>query len=96
MKLLREPLLHFFLIGAAIYGVYGLSATPVEEGDGDGRRIVVDQARVDSFIATWQARWSRPPTEQELDVRPAGSQSREIRQRWPRFCEKHSIWPRMS
>ncbi len=67
VKLLREPLLHFFLIGAAIYGAYGIFAAPVEEGGADERRIVVDEAQVDSFIATWQARWSRPPTRQELD-----------------------------
>ena len=67
MKILREPLLHFFLIGAAIYGAYAIYGAPVDEGGGDERRIVVDKAQVDGFVAAWQARWSRPPTEQELD-----------------------------
>ena len=67
MKLLREPLLHFFLIGAAIYTVYAIYGAPVEEESADERRIVVDKAQVDGFVAAWQARWSRPPTEQELD-----------------------------
>lgn len=67
MKLLREPLLHFFLIGAAIYAAYGISGAPVEEEGAGERVIVVDQAKVDGFVAAWQARWSRPPTEQELD-----------------------------
>jgi peptidyl-prolyl cis-trans isomerase C len=67
VKLLREPLLHFFLIGAAIYGAYAIYGAPAEEGGADERRIVVDKAQVDGFVAAWQARWSRPPTEQELD-----------------------------
>lgn len=67
MRILREPLLHFFLIGAAIYGAYAIYGAPVEEEGADERRIVVDQAQVDGFVTAWQARWSRAPTEQELD-----------------------------
>ena len=33
MKLVREPLLHFLLIGAAIYLAYGLFAEPVQQTD---------------------------------------------------------------
>jgi len=31
MKILREPLLHFFLIGATIYGAYGMFGAPIEQ-----------------------------------------------------------------
>lgn len=67
MKILREPLLHFLLIGVAIYGAYEFFGASVEEEIADERRIVVDKTQVDGFISTWQARWARPPTEQELD-----------------------------
>jgi len=65
MRLLQEPLVQFLLIGAMIYGAYGLFAPPAEEDM--GATVVVDAARIESFAAQWQARWNRPPTRQELD-----------------------------
>ena len=65
MKILREPLLHFLLIGAAIYGAYGIYGAPEEEGGMDDRRIVIDKAMIDGFVARWKSRWYREPTEQE-------------------------------
>jgi peptidyl-prolyl cis-trans isomerase C len=65
MRLLKEPLIQFLLIGACIYGAYGLFA-PAEEGNTDAT-VLVDVNRINSFVAQWQARWNRPPTQQELD-----------------------------
>jgi len=65
MRWLKEPLIQFLLIGAVIYGAYGLFAPPAEE-DMDAT-VVVDANRISSFVAQWQARWNRPPTQQELD-----------------------------
>ena len=76
MKILREPLLHFILIGATIYGAYNLFGVQTEEVQMDDRRIVIDKAKVDSFKALWKARWYREPTEQELN----GLISRHIRE----------------
>ena len=65
MKLLREPLLHFLFIGAAIYLLYGAVAEPVrEETD---KTIVVSAGEVEWMQTSWQKRWNRPPTPQELD-----------------------------
>ena len=61
-RLLREPVLHFLLIGLAIFLAYSLLA---ERGP-EGQRIVVSQAAVDALAREHQARWMRPPTEQEL------------------------------
>jgi hypothetical protein len=62
---LREPLLHFLLIGAAIYGLYGAFAeTAPEETD---KTIVVSSAEVEWMQTSWQKRWNRPPTPEELD-----------------------------
>ena len=61
-KLLREPVLHFLLIGVALFVAYGL----VAPRDKVGARIVVGQAVVDALAREHQARWQRPPGEQEL------------------------------
>ena len=65
MKFLREPLLHFLLIGALIYLAYGLFAEPVLEDD--GKTIVVSAGEVAWMGAAWQKRYNRPPTAAERD-----------------------------
>ncbi len=65
MRLLREPLLHFLLIGAAIYLLYGAFAEPVSK-DND-KTIVVSIGEIDWMKTTWQKRWNRLPTSKELD-----------------------------
>jgi hypothetical protein len=60
--LLREPLLHFLLIGLALFILYGR----VSPGDSDSRRIVVGQSQVDDMIRQYQSNWSRPPTRAEI------------------------------
>ena len=65
MKLLREPLLHFMFIGAAIYLLYGVFAEPVPEGD--DKTIVVSAGEIEWMQTSWQKRWNRPPTAQEFD-----------------------------
>lgn len=65
MKLLREPLLHFMLIGAAIYLLYGVFAEPVaEETD---KTIVVSAGEIEWMQTSWQKRWNRPPTDKEME-----------------------------
>ena len=65
MKFLREPLLHFLLIGAAIYLAYGaLSESLPEEDD---KTVVVSAGEVEWMRTSWQKRWNRPPTPEEFD-----------------------------
>jgi len=65
VKFLREPLLHFLFIGAAIYLLFGAFAeTAPEETD---KTIVVSAGEVEWMQTSWQKRWNRPPTPQELD-----------------------------
>jgi hypothetical protein len=64
VKWLREPLLHFLLIGAAIYLLYGAVAEPTpEESD---KTIVVSAGEVEWMRTSWQKRWNRPPTPEEF------------------------------
>lgn len=63
-QLAREPLVHFLLIGAGIYALYGVLG---EDSDaGDDRSIVVTAADIDALAGQWERMWNRPPTEDEL------------------------------
>ena len=65
MKWLREPLLHFMVIGAVIYLLYAVFAEPVVE-DTD-KTIVVTAGEIEWMNTSWQKRWNRPPTSEELE-----------------------------
>ncbi len=65
VRIIKEPLLHFLLLGACIYGAYALFGAP--ESDDSDKSIRVDARRIDAFIAEWQSRWNRPPTEKEIN-----------------------------
>ena len=65
VRIIKEPLLHFMLLGACIYGAYALFGTP--EADDIDTSIHVDSKRIDAFISEWQSRRNRPPTAQEID-----------------------------
>jgi hypothetical protein len=64
MKLLKEPLFHFLLLGVAIFGghrlVAGGRATAPDE-------IVVTQGRINALTAAFTRTWQRPPTASERD-----------------------------
>lgn len=63
-KVIREPLVHFVLIGAAVFGLYALMA-----GDGQDNvrdRIVVTGGRVEQLAQVFERTWQRPPTPEEL------------------------------
>jgi len=62
-KLLKDPLLHFLLIGAALFLVFGLIKGPVGN---DENRIVITGGDVESLQANFVRTWQRPPTESEL------------------------------
>lgn len=59
----REPLLHFLILGLAIYGVYFAAAPGVDEEPDN--RITVTAGEIDWLTASWQKRWNRPPTPEE-------------------------------
>ena len=63
-KLLREPLLHFLLIGAALFVVFGL-VNDRSPGDAD-TRIAVSAGRIEQLANIFVKTWQRPPTAEEL------------------------------
>jgi peptidyl-prolyl cis-trans isomerase C len=60
----REPLVHFLLIGAGIYGLYGISSSGVDYGD--ERTITVSGGDLQALSDRWSQVWNRPPTESDL------------------------------
>jgi hypothetical protein len=63
MKILREPLLHFILLGAAIFAAYGFVSRHRTDKPGV---IVVTQGTLENIITGFTRTWQRPPTEEEL------------------------------
>jgi hypothetical protein len=61
--LLREPLLHFLVLGGLLFLLFGLTRTP---GQGDARQIRVSAAQVVQLAGQFSRTWMRPPTEEEL------------------------------
>ncbi len=74
-KLLRDPLIHFLLIGAATYAAYGL-LDPGADAE-DAATITVSQAEIQSITEQWTRLWNRPPTKEEL----AGMLRKHVRTR---------------
>jgi hypothetical protein len=70
-KILREPLLHFLLIGACLFLVAGLRhvSAPIQLSSSplQSLKIVIIPGDVESLIAGFTNLWHRPPTDQELD-----------------------------
>src|SRR5580765_1395716 len=62
-KLLGGPMLHFILIGIALFGAYRW----VSPGDSGGRRIVITQGVVDDLVTQHVAARGREPSAIELN-----------------------------
>ena len=64
-NLWREPLVHFLLIGAALFLFYDLAN---EQGSEAPNRIVVNSGQVEQLAANFKRTWMRSPTEDELNA----------------------------
>jgi len=61
--LLREPLLHFIVLGAALFALFGV----VNKKDAEApAKIVISEARIASLADRFARTWRRPPTQEEL------------------------------
>jgi len=65
-RLLREPLIHFLLIGAVLFGLYSLtqSGRPASASSKE-IRLSLDEIR--QLTLLYQSQWRRLPTPQELE-----------------------------
>ena len=63
-SLIREPLLHFLIIGAGLFVLfYQVSDPQIRE---DQNKIIVTLAEIEQLRNQWQQQWKRPPTNEEL------------------------------
>lgn len=63
-RLIREPLLHFFLVGALLFAGFAALNRDALQAPTD---IVVNNERVLALRAQFERAWQRPPTPAELD-----------------------------
>lgn len=62
-RIIKDPLLHFLLIGAALFLVFGFFKGPAGNEE---NRIVITRGDIDALQANFVRTWQRPPTENEL------------------------------
>jgi PPIC-type PPIASE domain len=58
----REPLVHFLMIGAALFLLFEWGG-----GGGEERRIVIPRGQVEHLAQSFELVWLRPPTGEELE-----------------------------
>ena len=63
-KLMREPLVHFLLLGAAIFVAY---SSVSKRTSGEPGKIVVTQGQLASMRVSFTRTWQRPPTSEEWE-----------------------------
>jgi len=61
-KLLKEPLLHFILLGFLFFALYGM----VNKQNDSDSIILIDDFDMNNIIASWEMQWKRLPTDEEL------------------------------
>ena len=59
---LKEPLVHFLLIGVALFFLYSITNTEENEMG----KIVVDDNDLNRLMDSWKKQWNRDPTEGEV------------------------------
>ncbi len=65
IPILREPLLHFLVLGALLFGLYFWVGSPMTSTS--TKHIDVSAPVIESLQATWKLQWGRKPTEQQLE-----------------------------
>ena len=58
-KILQEPLIHFLIIGATLFVLFGLTQ---KTGDNDKNTIVVKHRNIEELTAKFTRTWMRPPS----------------------------------
>jgi len=64
MRFLRDPLLHFVILGAALFSIYALAAGVFSSDD--VRRIEIGESEIELLAGSFERQWGRPPTPEEF------------------------------
>ena len=65
VRFTKEPLVHFLVIGAAIFVLYGFMGQ--EDAEEQERAITITSGEINWLTDAWQKRWNRPPTAEERE-----------------------------
>jgi len=65
MKIFKEPLVHFLVLGACLFALYSWVGGDAPQSELD--EIVVTPGRIENLVRGFEKTWHRAPTEQELD-----------------------------
>lgn len=77
-KLFREPLIHFLLLGTALFVIQGWVSQPEQEEQESQRRIEISAGLIERLQNTWAKQRGRVPTEAELQNLLDGHLKEEI------------------
>jgi hypothetical protein len=64
-RLLREPLVHFLVLGGVLFAIFGRGGSDAGVAD---RQIVVSEADIDRLAEGFSRTWHRPPAADELEA----------------------------
>lgn len=64
-QVVREPLVHFILLGGLLFAAWSWLAPPESAGPQE-EVIILDQARLDHLTTLWRAQWQRDPSPDDL------------------------------
>ena len=59
---IKEPLLHFIVLGALVFGLYGFIGPDQPDDD----EIVVSRGQQEHLVTAFTRTWQRPPTQSEF------------------------------
>lgn len=62
-KLIREPILHFMVLGALVFAAYGALKSP---SSGSQDVIAIPRVKVEQLAAQFTLAWKRPPSPEQL------------------------------
>ena len=63
-RLLKDPLLHFLVLGGGLFLLYAWTA---DEAPPDPGKIVISSGRIQNLAGVFERTHRRPPTPQELE-----------------------------
>ena len=63
-SLIREPLVHFLILGAGVFGLFALAGA---RSDFEPDEVVVGAGHIERMSQAWRKTRMRPPTQQELE-----------------------------
>ena len=79
-KILREPLLHFLMIGGFVFALFQWTNDPVPRAQ-DAKKITISSFEAERLVEQFQATWRRAPTKDELQAALEGLAREEVLQR---------------